>query len=101
MPGVDALDVDLRAGGHREDHLDGVDLVVLSPGVTERAPVVAWAVARGISVWNEVELGARLTRVPYVAVTGTNGKTTTSEMVAAMLRESGLRARACATSGTR
>ncbi len=99
VPGVDALDVDLRAGGHREDHLDGVDLVVLSPGVTERAPVVAWAVARGISVWNEVELGARLTRVPYVAVTGTNGKTTTSEMVAAMLRESGLRARACGNVG--
>jgi UDP-N-acetylmuramoylalanine--D-glutamate ligase len=99
VPGVDALDVDLRTGGHRVDHMDDVDLVILSPGVTERAPVVAWAEARGIPVWNEVELGARLTRVPYVAVTGTNGKTTTSEMVAAILRESGLRARACGNVG--
>jgi UDP-N-acetylmuramoylalanine--D-glutamate ligase len=99
VPAMDALDVDLRAGGHREVDLDGVDLVLLSPGVTERASVVRWAEARGIPVWNEVELGARLTRVPYVAVTGTNGKTTTSEMVAAMLRASGLRARACGNVG--
>jgi UDP-N-acetylmuramoylalanine--D-glutamate ligase len=50
-------------------------------------------------VWSELELGARLCRVPYVAVTGTNGKTTTVEMVAEMMRAAGLAARACGNIG--
>jgi UDP-N-acetylmuramoylalanine--D-glutamate ligase len=61
--------------------------------------VIAWARGRGLSVWSELELGARLCRVPVVAVTGTNGKTTTTEMVAAMMRAAGLTARACGNVG--
>jgi UDP-N-acetylmuramoylalanine--D-glutamate ligase len=91
--------LDVRAGGHRPDHLDGATLVILSPGVRPDAPVVAWARERGLPVWGELEVGARLCRVPYVAVTGTNGKTTTSEMVAAAMRASGLSARACGNVG--
>jgi len=50
-------------------------------------------------VWSELELGARLCRVPVVAITGTNGKTTTCELVAAMMRAAGLDARACGNIG--
>jgi UDP-N-acetylmuramoylalanine--D-glutamate ligase len=50
-------------------------------------------------VWGELELGARLARVPYLAVTGTNGKTTTTGMIAACLRASGLDAIACGNIG--
>src|SRR5207247_4144027 len=91
--------VDLLAGGHRPEHLDGATLVVLSPGVPENAPVIGWARERGLPVWSELELGARLCRVPFVAVTGTNGKTTTTEMVAATMRSAGLRAKACGNVG--
>jgi UDP-N-acetylmuramoylalanine--D-glutamate ligase len=56
-------------------------------------------VKRGIPVWGELELGARLVRVPYLAVTGTNGKTTTSGMIAACLRAGGLDAVACGNIG--
>src|SRR5207247_11166336 len=91
--------VDLLAGGHRPEHLDGATLVVLSPGVPENAPVIGWARERGLPVWSELELGARLCRVPFVAVTGTNGKTTTTEMVASMMRAGGLRAAACGNVG--
>ena len=95
----DELDVDVRTGGHRPEHLDGATLVVVSPGVPEHAPVIGWARDRGLPVWSEVELGARLCRVPYVAITGTNGKTTTTELVAAMLGADGRRATACGNVG--
>lgn len=91
--------VDLRAGGHEPGHLDGVTLVVVSPGVPEATPVIGWALERGLPVWSELELGVRLCGVPYVAITGTNGKTTTTELVAAAMRADGLAARACGNVG--
>jgi UDP-N-acetylmuramoylalanine--D-glutamate ligase len=93
------LGVQVRAGGHRPDHLDAAGLVVTSPGIPEGAPVLSWARERGVPVWSELELGARLCRVPVVAVTGTNGKTTTTEMVAAAMRSAGLDAVACGNIG--
>jgi UDP-N-acetylmuramoylalanine--D-glutamate ligase len=92
-------EVELLAGGHRPEHLDGADLVVTSPGVPERADVLRWARSRRLPVWSELELGARLCDVPFVAITGTNGKTTATEMVAAAMRAAGLRARACGNVG--
>jgi UDP-N-acetylmuramoylalanine--D-glutamate ligase len=92
-------DVAVRAGGHRPEHLDGATLVVVSPGVPERAPILVWASRRGLPVWSELEVGARLCRVPFVAVTGTNGKTTTALLVAAAMTAGGLRAMACGNVG--
>ena len=94
-----ALGVPVLAGGHREEHLDGATLVVTSPGVAEAADVLQWASARGLPVWSELELGARLCTAPYVAVTGTNGKTTTTELVASCMRAEGLDAVACGNIG--
>jgi UDP-N-acetylmuramoylalanine--D-glutamate ligase len=91
--------VEVLAGGHRPEHLEGATLVVVSPGVTPGADVLAWARDRALPVWSELELGVRLCRVPYVAVTGTNGKTTTVELVAAMMRAEGLSATACGNVG--
>ena len=65
----------------------------------ERAPVLGWARARGLPVWGEMEVGARVCDAPYVAVTGTNGKTTTTGMVASCLRAGGLDAVACGNIG--
>lgn len=94
-----ALGVEVRTGGHDPAHLEGASAVVTSPGVPEHAPVLAWASERGIPVWSELDVGARLCRVPYVAVTGTNGKSTTTKLVAAMMREAGLDAVACGNIG--
>jgi UDP-N-acetylmuramoylalanine--D-glutamate ligase len=91
--------VDARLGEQRADDLDGADLVVTSPGIPPTAPVFAWAEERGVEVWGELELGARLARVPYVGVTGTNGKTTTTGMVASCLRAGGVDAIACGNIG--
>ena len=63
--------------------------VVKSPGVPREAPVVAEARRRGVSVYGELELGWRLVERPFVAVTGTNGKTTTAELLGAIWRAAG------------
>ncbi|HEX6230321.1 MAG TPA: UDP-N-acetylmuramoyl-L-alanine--D-glutamate ligase [Actinomycetota bacterium] len=98
-PDLRALGVDVRAGGHQPRHLDGATVVVASPGIPPHAPVMEWARERGLPIWGELELGARLARVPYVAVTGTNGKTTTTGMIASCLRASRLDAVACGNIG--
>jgi UDP-N-acetylmuramoylalanine--D-glutamate ligase len=76
-----------RTLGNDEDVslLDGVDVLVKSPGVPAEAPLVVAARERGIPVWSEVELASRLLPNPMLAVTGTNGKTTTTELLGAML----------------
>ena len=93
------IGVDVRAGGHEPDHLDGATLVVVSPGVSPHADVIRWARDRGLPSWGEMELGAQLADAPYIAVTGTNGKTTTAGMVAACLRVAGVDAAACGNIG--
>jgi UDP-N-acetylmuramoylalanine--D-glutamate ligase len=71
--------------------LEGAELVVKSPGVPAQAPVVAEARRRGIPVWGELELAWRHLRGhPWVAVTGTNGKTTTVELLGHVLRTAGV-----------
>ena len=84
-----------------------VDLVVTSPGWAPSAPLLQQAAARGIPVWGEVELAWRLRAphpvtgkpAPWLAVTGTNGKTTTVRMLEAMLRAAGARTVACGNVG--
>jgi UDP-N-acetylmuramoylalanine--D-glutamate ligase len=69
--------------------VDDVDLLVKSPGVPNEVPLVAAARSRGVTVWSEVELGARLLANPLIGVTGTNGKTTTSELLGEIFRAAG------------
>ena len=67
-----------------------MDLLVKSPGVPADAPLVARAREAGVPVWSEVELGARLLPGnPILGVTGTNGKTTTTELLGAIFRAAG------------
>jgi UDP-N-acetylmuramoylalanine--D-glutamate ligase len=82
--------VELHLGNEEESLLDGVEVVVKSPGVPGESPLPAAARARGVPVWSEVELGYRLLRGnPLLGITGTNGKTTTTELLAAILRAAG------------
>ncbi len=80
-----------------------VDLLVTSPGWRPDAPLLAQARDRGLPVWGEVELAWRLRDpdhdTPWLAVTGTNGKTTTVRMLDAILRAAGLRSVAAGNVG--
>ena len=78
--------VEVVLGADDPELLDGVDLLVKSPGVPPAAPLAAAARERGVTVWSEVELGFRLLANPILGVTGTNGKTTTSELLGDIFR---------------
>jgi UDP-N-acetylmuramoylalanine--D-glutamate ligase len=84
-----ARGVEVHLGREEETLLQGIDLVVKSPGVRADAPLIAAARGRGVPVWDELELGARLLSNPIVAVTGTNGKTTTTALLGEMFRAAG------------
>ena len=83
-------DLDARLGVDGAELLEGVACVVKSPGVPNEAPVIARARERGLPVLGELELAWRLLPNPFVAVTGTNGKTTTTELLGAIWREADL-----------
>jgi len=90
LRGEVARGVDRRRGDDDPAALDGVRAVVKSPGVPAQAPVIAAARERGLAVLGEVELAWRLIPNEFVAVTGTNGKTTTTELIGHIHREAGL-----------
>ncbi|MBS3942194.1 MAG: UDP-N-acetylmuramoyl-L-alanine--D-glutamate ligase [Actinobacteria bacterium] len=94
-----AAGIDVALGVTPLDRLDDVDLVVPSPGVPERAPVLQAAAERDLPVWSEPELGHRLHPRRLLAVTGTNGKTSVTELLATMLQAGGLDAVACGNIG--
>ena len=82
--------VEAPAPGQIATLLDGVDLVVPSPLVAPGHPLLVAAAARGIAVRSEIDVAAERAAVPIVAITGTNGKTTVTTMIAAMLDASGV-----------
>jgi len=100
-----ALGVDLRAtptGAALDAFVAGLDLLVPSPGVPERHPLLVAASRAGVPIRGEVDLGAELLAASdrmLVAVTGTNGKTTVTELTVAMLEASGVPAVAAGNIG--
>ena len=78
--------VAVTLGDRGESLLPGVRSVVKSPGVPREAPIIAAALRAGLTVLGELELGWRLVPNRFIAVTGTNGKTTTTEWIGHILR---------------
>ena len=92
-------------GDHPFALLEDCGGLVISPGIPRQAPIIAEAIARGIPVIGEVELAHRWLRERrdgsrVLAVTGTNGKSTTTDLVAHLLRASGIASAACGNLGT-
>src|ERR1700735_1498809 len=85
-----AAGVKLEAGGHTSATFLEQDLIVVSPGVPANLPALELARARGIPVWSEIELAWRFLRGKLVAITGSNGKTTTTSLVAHILKSAGI-----------
>jgi UDP-N-acetylmuramoylalanine--D-glutamate ligase len=83
--------IELRPGSDGPELLDDAELVVPSPGVAPTAPVLVAARHRGIPIASEIEIAARELACPIVAVTGTNGKSTTTTLVGLALAASGRR----------
>ncbi len=96
-PGLAALraefpDLPCHLGGFDPALFADAARLLVSPGVPVATPVVAEAAARGVPVWGDIELLARLTRTPVAAITGSNGKSTVTTLLGEMVKGAGLRA---------
>ena len=87
--GLRAAGVAVELGGHQTETFTSADLVVLSPGVPPDQPAVRAARARGVTVIGEVELASRWLRGRVIAITGTKGKSTTTELTGRILEAAG------------
>ena len=87
-PKPEGLDPRVRVlgGGNR---LEGATVLVPSPGIPPSAPALRDAQAAGVRIVSEIELGASVATAPIVAITGTDGKSTTTEMIGAVIRAAG------------
>lgn len=85
------LGATMELGRHNIETFERADLIVLSPGVPHTILPIKRAEAKGIPILGEIELAARFIREPVIAVSGTNGKTTTTELLGDMLKNSGLK----------
>lgn len=88
-----ARGVSVELGGHSEDALLGADFLIPSPGLAPSIPILARAREWGIPIFSEIEVAFWLCRGDVLALTGTNGKTTTATLLHRMLNKGGLDAR--------
>lgn len=88
---LEALNIEVICGGHPEGLIhEGLALLVKNPGIPYTAPPIRQALELGVEVITEVELAYRLTDIPMIGITGSNGKTTTTTWVGNMLESSHL-----------
>ena len=85
------LDIKFELGTHSSQTFENADLIIISPGVPHTILPIKKAKKRNIPVWSEIELAGRFINEPIIAVTGTNGKTTTTTLLGKMIEDSGLK----------
>ena len=69
------LGIKVETGGHSDEFINGAELAVTSPGIPPHSEIMQKLASRNIPVISEIELAYKLTKVPFIAITGTNGKT--------------------------
>ncbi len=99
IDGLRARKIEVICGPEAEGNAAHYEMVVLSPGIDPISPLAQNFSGRGVEMIGELELGWRSCGLPVVAVTGTNGKTTTTELLAQMLNACGQRTIACGNIG--
>ena len=88
---VRKLNVKTELGGHNTETFESADLIIVSPGVPHTILPIERAKKKGIPVLGEIELASRYIREPIIAISGTNGKTTTTRLLGQMMKNSGFK----------
>jgi len=93
------LGIKVEMGGHKEETILNAELIIVSPGIPPHSEVIKLAQNNNIQIISEIELAYKETDKPFIAITGTNGKTTTTKLVSEILANAGLNAPACGNIG--
>ncbi|MCM8781844.1 MAG: UDP-N-acetylmuramoyl-L-alanine--D-glutamate ligase [Candidatus Omnitrophica bacterium] len=93
------INIKFEIGRHTRDFIKGVNLVITSPGVANTSKPLMWAKELNIPIIDEIELGYRFCPARIVAVTGTNGKSTTTTLIGEILKKGGYNAVICGNIG--
>lgn len=83
------INIPIKLGEFDQEQLVQAELIIISPGVDPRHPAIQYAIAKGVEVIGDVELFARLNRVPVIAITGSNGKSTVTTLVFEIFKHAG------------
>jgi len=92
IKGIDSINeagLVMELGGHNTDSFRAADLIVLSPGVAPSIEPIKAAKTAGVEIVSDIELFGRITEAPVIAITGTNGKSTTTVLIGEVLKEAG------------
>jgi UDP-N-acetylmuramoylalanine--D-glutamate ligase len=87
---LQSLSIPFEEGGHDLERVLGASLIIKSPGISPKVPIVQAALNQGITVVDELEFASRFSTGKIVAITGTNGKTTTTLLTYHLMKEAGL-----------
>lgn len=82
--------IEFEEGKHSEEKILEADFIIKSPGIPEKAPLIQAAIQRGINIIDELEFAAQFAQGKVIAITGTNGKTTTTLLTYHLMKEAGL-----------
>ncbi len=96
---LEKLEIKVETGGHKQETIVNSDVIITSPGIPPHSEVMQLIKNRNIECFGELELAYRESGRPFIAVTGTNGKTTTTKLVSEILEKGGLKAPACGNIG--
>lgn len=96
---LEAEGFSVEVGKHTESRILTADLIVISPGIAPSAPVYQLALSAKVPLYSEIEVASWFCEMPTIAVTGTNGKTTVTTLIAKMLSEAGRPAITCGNIG--
>jgi len=100
LPRLKSKDIKVELGVHTRDFIVNRDLAVVSPGIPQHCPPVVWAGQLKVAMVSEIEVAAALCPATIIAVTGTNGKTTVTTLIARLLEAKGRRVFACGNIGS-
>ncbi len=89
----------VELGSHTEELFKGADLLITSPGVKNEARPILWAKKNSVPIISEIEFASWFCPLPIIAITGTNGKTTVTTLIARILKDSGKRVIVCGNIG--
>ncbi|OGH96774.1 MAG: UDP-N-acetylmuramoylalanine--D-glutamate ligase [Candidatus Melainabacteria bacterium GWA2_34_9] len=96
---LEKLGIKVEMGGNKEDTILNSDVIITSPGIPPHSEVYKLIKANKIETFGEIDLAYKETNVPFIAITGTNGKTTTTKLISEILTNDGLKAPACGNIG--